>query len=620
MSDRYSLCLLLLAIGASTASLQAADKESYRGPLAVVASSDGRSLFVANADAREVAVVDADRGALVRTIPMPAEPTGLLLSADGAALYVTCGGPRGTVQIINARSGQARGTISVGHTPTGPAISPDGTRLYVCNRFNNDVSVIDVAGQRELARVAVTREPIAAAVTPDGRTVFVANHLPADASDAEIVSAVVTAIDTRTRETAAIRLPNGSSGVRGLCISPDGKYVYVTHTLARFQLPTTQVERGWITTNALSIIDAAARKRFATVLLDEVDRGAANPWGVTTTSDGRLICVTHAGAAEMSVIDAPALMTKLTSRLADVAASKPSDPANSLSPSIGVSEDLTFLSGLRRRVALRGLGPRGLTVSGERAYVCEYFTDTIGVVALQNSPDGKTGQIALGPAPILTAERRGEILFNSADLCLQRWLSCATCHPDARVDGLNWDLINDGLGNPKNARSMLLAHRTPPSMTLAVRPTAEEAVRAGIRHILFTEPREADAQAIDAYLKALEPVPSPYNAAGGFSESARRGERLFFDPKVGCGVCHPTPRYTDLKSYDVRSRTAFDQTGTFDTPTLIECWRTAPYGHDGHYPTIRGLLEGGKHGASHGTVGELTPEQIADLVAFVLSL
>ena len=33
--------------------------------------------------------------------------------------------------------------------------------------------------------------------------------------------------------------------------------------------------------------------------------------------------------------------------------------------------------------------------------------------------------------------------------------SCATCHPDGRSDGLNWDLLNDGIGNPKNEGTKL---------------------------------------------------------------------------------------------------------------------------------------------------------------------
>ena len=38
--------------------------------------------------------------------------------------------------------------------------------------------------------------------------------------------------------------------------------------------------------------------------------------------------------------------------------------------------------------------------------------------------------------------RRGEILFHDASDCFERWQSCASCHPDARADGLNWDRVH----------------------------------------------------------------------------------------------------------------------------------------------------------------------------------
>ena len=116
-------------------------------------------------------------------------------------------------------------------------------------------------------------------VTPDGKSVFVANHLPLDRADGDDVAASVTAIDTATQQATRIRLPNGSTSVRGMCLSPDGRYVYVVHILAHYQLPTTQLERGWMNTNALSIIDAAAKRPINTVLLDDVDLGAANSLG-----------------------------------------------------------------------------------------------------------------------------------------------------------------------------------------------------------------------------------------------------------------------------------------------------------------------------------------------------
>jgi cytochrome c peroxidase len=176
------------------------------------------------------------------------------------------------------------------------------------------------------------------------------------------------------------------------------------------------------------------------------------------------------------------------------------------------------------------------------------------------------------------------------------------------------------MGNPKNARSMLLAHKTPPAMASGVRGDAEAAVRSGITHIQFAVRPEDDAVAIDEYLKALEPVPSPHLVNGQLTEAAKRGKELFFSKRVNCGECHPEPLYADLKMHNVESRGKYDRRDEFDTPTLVECWRTAPYMHDGSFVTVKDLIAKGKHGKYGGDVEGLSEQEINDLVEFVLSL
>ncbi|MCF0234027.1 MAG: hypothetical protein HUK22_03505, partial [Thermoguttaceae bacterium] len=206
----------------------------------------------------------------------------------------------------------------------------------------------------------------------------------------------------------------------------------------------------------------------------------------------------------------------------------------------------------------------------------------------------------LGPKPVWTNRRLGEALFHDATYCFEHWQSCVTCHPDARADGFNWDLLNDGTGNLKNTKSMLLAHETPPSMITGVRKDAETAVRAGFEHILFIKSNERDACAVDEYLSSLKPTPSPYLVNGELSESAKRGKLLFESDRTGCSICHPAPLYTDLRLHKVGSQGIDDYHTAFDTPTLIEVWRTAPYMNTGEYLTIPDLLFEGKHGAKDG--------------------
>jgi len=580
---------------------------NYLGPDAIAASRDGKTLYIGLADARQLALFDIASGKVAQTIALPAEPTALALSSNGARLYITCGAVKSTVAVIDTAVGKIVDSIPAGHTAHGVAVSPDGTRLYICNRFNNEVSVIETAGHKQVARVAVTREPYAAAITPDGKSVFVVNHLPLDQADSYDVAANISAIDTVSNQVTAIRLPNGSSSVRGIVVSPDSRYVYVVHILSHYELPATQLERGWVNTNAMSIIDAPARRLLNTILLDDVDLGAAMPWGVTIGGDGKSIFVTHAGTHELSLIDASALMGKLT-QLNPAAAAE-------------VPNDLSLLASLRQRVRLLGNGPRGVAVVGDRAYVPEYFSDTLSVVDLKSQANNRVTQIALGPKPQLTQERRGEMLFNDATICFQHWQSCVSCHPDARVDGLNWDLPNDGLGNPKNTRNMLHVFQGGPAMSLGVRESAAAAVRAGITHILFAVRPEEDALAMDAYLKSLQPVPSPYLIDGKLGPAAEHGKELFFSPALNCAECHPAPYYCDKKSHSVGSLDKYDKPNDkFNTPRLTEAWRTAPYMHDGHYLTISELLSKGQHGLQGDKKPKLSAKDIEDLAEYVNTL
>ena len=174
--------------------------------------------------------------------------------------------------------------------------------------------------------------------------------------------------------------------------------------------------------------------------------------------------------------------------------------------------------------------------------------------------------------------------------------------------------MNDGVGNFKNTKSMILAHKTPPSMAEGVRPSAEEAVRAGLSHILFAYRPEDESVAIDEYLKSLQPVPSPHLVDDELSPAAERGKKLFESNRIGCHKCHPAPLYTDLKMHDVGTRGQYEYVDRYDTPTLIEVWRTAPYLHDGRYLTIKELIVKGKHGKTRGQIESLSEQEIDDLV------
>ena len=545
---------------------------------------------------------------------MPESPSGLALSADNRRLYVTCAAPESKVCIVDLVGRKIISTIPVGHTAMSPVISPDGKTLYDCNQFNNSISVIDLPAKKELRRIAVLREPEAADITKDGKYLLVANHLPAGRADAENVAAVVSVIDVAKRkEVKELHLPNGSTDLKDIRISPDGKYAILTHTIGNFNAATFEVRYGWINVNAMTIIDLGRMEPVRTLLLDSRNNGAANPWGIAWSSDSAKVVVTHAGTHEVSVINFPALIAGLTTNSSSVITDLARQP--------GIDEGLFLLIGARERVRLPqgDLGPRAVTIISNTAYVANYFSDTLSVIDLK-TPHGEIKSIPLGSKVEMSAARKGEFYFHDATICFEGWQSCASCHPGGgRVDGLNWDLTNDGLGNPKNTKSLLLAHKTPPVMSLGVRTNAEVAVRAGIEHILFTVQPEEVSAAIDEYLKSLKPVPSPYLVDGKLSKAARRGEKVF--NKAGCAECHPPGLFTDLQKYDVGTCSQFDlPTDKFYTPTLIEVWRTAPYLHDGSAATMRDVFMTHNPHDQHGETSNLSSQEIDDLCAYLLSL
>lgn len=595
----------LLACIAVISIAPAAAGESYRSPLALAAASG--KVYVAEFTANQVTVFDPAENAVEGVIPLPGPPTGLVLAPDGGHLYVTLGGPAGQIAIVRLADRALVASLDAGHSPTAPTITPDGETLFVCNQHNNNVAAVDLAGKAAPVHIPVSREPVAAAMTPDGARLFVANLLPAGRADDNYVAATVDVIDVASRQVAgAIPLPNGSSSLLGICVSPDGLYAYVTHILSRYQLPTTQLERGWVNTNAVTIIDTTRIAAVNTVLLDDVDLGAANPWGIACTPDGQWLCVAISGTHELSILDRARLHEKLAA--AEAGGERDSVP-----------NDLSFTAELRHRVKLLGKGPRGVAALDTRVFAAEYFSGALASVDLTGDRTPRAESFLLGPEPPLTPERAGDLFFHDATVCFQQWQSCASCHPgDARVDGLNWDLLNDGMGNPKNSRSLLHAFDTPPTTVTGVRDDATMSVRSGIRFILFNQAPEEQAATVDAYLKALRPVPSPHLVNGELSPAAERG-REFFDA-ANCANCHVPPLFTDLKTHHVGTGLGREADTAFDTPTLIEIWRTAPYLHDGRAANLMEMLTTFNRGDTHGQTSTLTPEQLQDLVEYLLSL
>ncbi len=162
-----------------------------------------------------------------------------------------------------------------------------------------------------------------------------------------------------------------------------------------------------------------------------------------------------------------------------------------------------------------------------------------------------------------------------------------------------------------------------------------------VRPFLVMKPDDlATLKEDDAEAYAKYETTKAASEAHPMSESAVRGRDLFFAEKVGCTACHQGANLADEKYHNLgigfgegvekpdlgrfEITKKEEDKGAFKTPTIRNVAASGPYMHDGSLKTLEEVVE---HYAKGGTPNpwlsnkikkiELTPEQKADLVAFM---
>ena len=564
----------------------------YKSPVALLLTRKGTQGFVANQGSHSVSVVDLATRAVIAEIPLAAAPTQLALSPDERTLFVSCEHDN-SVAVIDVASRQVLRKLETGDEPQGLAVSPDGQRLYVADYLSGDVRALDVATGKTLGQVPVGNGPRFLRQSPDGARLLVTNGIGRSVSIIELTH--FTLQETRDLGRASI--------LRDVAISPDGRWAFVAHVLSRDERIPLQLERGWIHSNGISVLDLTRPGHYVTLLLDRLFAGAANPYGLTLSPDGRRLFVTVAGVHEVAIVDVDAALKLVNAT--------PPEGVSLLAQDVEIVEKRH----IARRVPSGGLGPRALALDSSRGelWVGNHFTDSLTVL------DASTGAVKhtvlLGPSLEMSLRRKGALLFNDARITYQTWFSCVSCHEeDAGVDALNWDLPNDGTGNTKNVKSLHDAYDTAPAMWTGVRVDMDAAIRAGQRFQGFLP--AGNHAALVAYLDSFPRVPNP-NARRD-PEGIRRGSKIF--DRARCSTCHPAPKFTDQRKHDLGLGSRIDLSYRFDTPSLRECYRSAPYLHDGRAPTLMAIFKEFDPLGVHGRTRELSDAELDDLVRYLKSL
>lgn len=574
----------------------------YFSPSSIAVSEDGKWIYVGGATDEAIYRYSAEDYSLTSVYETDSPVNSLTVSGD--KVYAGMGKLGGELVVLSSDL-KEEGSVVVGHTPNDVVIK--GTTAYVANRFSCTVSVVDLTTMTETKEIPVSREPMAMAVVGD--KLYVANHLPEDNAVKDTVSPRISVIDTKKNEvTGSIALCNGAANVKDIVASPDGKALYLSHSIARYTYPTTQLDGGWIYTNGISVVTTSNDKLSYTFLLDDVELGAGNPWGLALDEKGTSLFVAISGSGELMEVD----LTKLNQQVTRVGTS-----TGTVATKEEIVNYIPFATNCKIRQDLGGEGVRAIAVSGDKVYCAQYFSGDVVAVSTSGSKLKPIAYFAPGTQPEADMIRKGEALWYDSSICYQNWQSCASCHPDGRADGFNWDNLNDGVGVSKQAKSMLYSLRTPPVMVTGIRPDGETAIAAGLKYICFNADTQGIVEGITAYLMAMLPEQSPYlNDDGTLTESATRGKALF--EEYGCVTCHPAPLYTDMQfhtSIDLENEPAWEYRD-MDTSSLVEIWRTYPWGYfGGHTDMVEyvktAVTKSGK---------TITDAQAQDLANFILSI
>jgi cytochrome c peroxidase len=298
-----------------------------------------------------------------------------------------------------------------------------------------------------------------------------------------------------------------------------------------------------------------------------------------------------------------------------------------------------------------GHNPRAVRVAPDGKSVFVFDSLDFQIRRLDATTMRVSGTVKVSKPAKSDAWIRGKVLFSTARTPMsgRLWVACASCHPDGQPDGRIW---HNPEGMRKTPSLSGLAH-THPLHFSADRDESQDfefTIRSRLMQgsglipgrlpskvpfkptelEVTTSGKSPDLDALALYTNSFNFTLSPHiEGPGKLSTEAERGRILFNDNKVGCATCHSGPYYSDsslqkpFKLHDVGTGKddPSEKIGpTYDTPTLLGVYKTAPYLHHGKAATLLDVLTTANKDNRHGNTSQLAPGELNDLVAFMKSL
>jgi len=597
----------------------ASDAEGYASPLEVLLSPDGVRLYVLCQESEEVRVLDAASYVVIRNIAVGRVPRGFSLSPDGARLFVTNSWDD-TLSVIDTKTLAVTATWRVGAEPSSVVEDNAGKRLFVANRISNDVAVLDAQTGSEEKRLLAGRGSSYLTISPDGARIYATHVYPnpppmrTGLENRTAPESEITVIDAARAEVVD-RIPlHGIAGVFHGVFSADGRLGVVAEYHPKNLVTLAHLEHGGAFEDTITVFGADVGKTVE-VPLDELERYAAQPFGVAIAPDKSRIYVTSGGSEMVTVVDVPRLLGYIHKH--------PGPLVQDLSASANY---------VVTRIPV-GLNPRGLTLTrnGRTLFVANRLDDTVSVVDTRTNRVAST--ITLAGQKTITSIRHGEQTFYTSRYSFQGQIGCANCHIDSTFDGITWNLEPDGFGRSIVDNKLLEGVKdTEPYKWTGTNPNIPTECGPRTEKYFWRSENYDNLTLADlaVYVRSLPPRPNRWRLANGeLTPSQERGKALFERtvdkfkkpiPEVNrCSYCHSGPKGTSQKIFEVGTRKPTDNTGLLKAPMLTNIALTAPYLHDGSARSLEEIWTVYNPDDRHGRTNDLTKDELNDLIEYLRS-